>query len=129
MANTKKKTNRTGKSTAKNGLTKSLSQCRGALAEAQVKAGILDLIPTPVMSIDRDFNITYMNYSGASAVGRRQEEVLGMKCFSLFNTEHCNTENCQLKKAMEQDGVFTGDTVANLRKTPHSLHRHTYQGC
>ncbi len=94
--------------------SEALAACQEALQEAQGKAALLDLIPTPVMSIDTNFNVTYLNTAGAEAVGKAQESCIGKKCFSLFNTGHCNTENCQVAKAMSRDGVFTFDTVAKL---------------
>ncbi len=94
--------------------SEALAACQEALQEAQGKAALLDLIPTPVMSIDTNFNVTYLNRAGAEAVGKAQESCIGKKCFSLFNTGHCNTEDCQVAKAMSRDGVFTFDTVAKL---------------
>ena len=93
---------------------KNLEKCRKTLAQAETKAKLLDLIPTPVMSIDKEFNVTYLNAAGGVAVGKPPEACVGQKCFSLFNTGHCNTHDCQLSKAMQQDGVFTNDTVAKL---------------
>ena len=48
---------------------------------------ILDLLPTPVMAVDKEFNVTYLNSSGASVLGRTPEACIGKKCFSLFNTK------------------------------------------
>jgi methyl-accepting chemotaxis protein len=94
--------------------TNELETCKEALNKAQFKADILDLIPTPVMVIDKEYNIKYMNPAGANALNRAVEDCLGKKCYSLFNTEHCNTTDCQLKKAMEKNNIFTSDTVASL---------------
>ena len=78
------------------------------------QAGYLNLVPTPVMAIDKEFNVQYMNIAGAKAVGRIQEDCTGQKCFSLFNTGHCNTSDCQVAKAMQQNGIFTDETIARL---------------
>ena len=106
-----------GKAEAKSkggGNAKETEELRQALEDCQFKVSMLDEIPTPVMSVDTDFTVTYMNAAGAEAVGKTPEECLGQKCFQLFNTEHCQTEHCQVKQAMQQDGVFTDDTVASL---------------
>jgi methyl-accepting chemotaxis protein len=106
-----------GKAEAKTkggGNAKETEELRQALEDCQFKVSMLDEIPTPVMSVDTDFTVTYMNAAGAEAVGKTPEECLGQKCFQLFNTEHCQTEHCQVKQAMQQDGVFTDDTVASL---------------
>ena len=91
-----------------------LEECRRSLAEVEARAGLIDLVPTPVMAVDREFNVTHMNPAGAQAVGRTPEACIGQKCFNLFNTGHCNTPDCQVAKAMQQNGVFTNDTVARL---------------
>jgi methyl-accepting chemotaxis protein len=75
---------------------------------------ILDLLPTPVMTVDNEMNVLYLNQMGAQAVGKSQQECIGRKCYELFNTQHCRTGNCQVQKAMLQDGVFTNDTIAKL---------------
>jgi methyl-accepting chemotaxis protein len=89
-------------------------ELKAQLEDCQKRAKLLDLVPTPVMAVDKDYNVTYMNQAGAKAVGRTPDGCLGQKCFSLLNTGHCNTADCQVKKAMEQNGVFTDDTVAKL---------------
>ena len=66
------------------------------------KLSVLDKIPTPVMAIDKDYNVLYMNEVGAHALGSTAEKVVGKKCFQLFNTSHCNTANCQCAKAMNE---------------------------
>jgi methyl-accepting chemotaxis protein len=90
-----------------------LEQCRNALAKAELKAGMLDLIPTPVMTIDKDFTITYMNPAGAGVVNLTQEQAVGRKCYELFKTPHCRTDECRCAQAMHKEGVFTGETVAD----------------
>jgi methyl-accepting chemotaxis protein len=82
--------------------------------DANQKVNFLNEIPTPVMVVDREFNVKFMNPAGAKAVSKSTEHCIGQKCFNLFNTGHCNTPNCQVKKAMEQDNLFTSDTIAKL---------------
>ncbi len=85
-----------------------------AMKEAKTKAAYLDNVPTPVMAVDREMNVVFMNAAGAAAVGRSPEDCVGRKCFNLFNTQHCNTPECRVTRAMSQDAVCTGDTVARL---------------
>lgn len=73
---------------------------------------LLELIPTPVMAVDTKMNVQFMNHVGAKIVGKTPDECIGNKCFNLFRTEDCNTPNCQVVKAMQQNSVFTGDTIA-----------------
>ncbi len=113
MANKKKSSSTLKKATGSATIAKELESCRADLADAKVKAGMLDLLPTPVMSIDKDYNVTYMNPAGAGVVGKTREEIIGLKCFDLFKTEHCNTPECRCSQAMEKNGVFTSDTIAD----------------
>ena len=64
------------------------------------------------MVVDKEFNVKFMNPAGAQAVEKTPEACIGQKCFSLFNTKHCNTPDCQVAKAMKEDGVFTSDMFA-----------------
>jgi len=83
------------------------------LAEAQAKVGMLNSIPTPVMSIDKDFNVTFMNEFGAELVGLSQQECEGKKCYALFKTPHCQTPECRCAQAMQRNEIVTGETVAD----------------
>ncbi|MCG8700867.1 MAG: methyl-accepting chemotaxis protein [Bacteroidales bacterium] len=91
-----------------------ISELKKVMNEANQKVDYLNKIPTPIMVIDKEYNVQYMNPAGANAVGQTQDSVIGKKCYSFFNTGHCHTENCQVKKAMKLDGIYTDDTVAKL---------------
>lgn len=90
------------------------TETKNAMKDAETKVDFLNKIPTPVVVVDKEFNIQFMNPAGAEALGRTAEACKGQKCFNLFNTAHCNTSECQVGKAMWQDGTFTNDTVAKL---------------
>jgi methyl-accepting chemotaxis protein len=79
---------------------------------ANEKIENLNTIPTPIVAIDTDFTVTYMNPAGAAAVGMTPEEVTGKKCYDLFKTPHCNTEKCACARAMQTDSVITEQTIA-----------------
>ncbi|MFP4496851.1 MAG: methyl-accepting chemotaxis protein, partial [Vulcanimicrobiota bacterium] len=85
-----------------------------AMLDANRKVDYLHKIPTPLMVIDKEYNIQFLNKAGADAVNKKPEECVGLKCYSLMNTPHCNTEECRCKQAMLRDQVLTGDTVARL---------------
>lgn len=88
-------------------------ETRKALHEARQKADNLDKLPTPVMAIDRDFTVTYMNVAGAGVLDSTPDEVIGQKCYNLFKTPHCQTADCRCAQAMQKDEVCTGETVAD----------------
>jgi methyl-accepting chemotaxis protein len=79
---------------------------------ANEKIENLNTIPTPIMAIDTDFTITFMNPAGAGVVGKTPDQVVGEKCFNLFKTPHCRTEKCACARAMKTDVVVTEHTIA-----------------
>jgi len=79
---------------------------------AEEKINNLNTIPTPIMSIDTDYNVTFMNPAGAAVAGMTPDEVVGKKCFDLFKTPHCKTEKCACARAMKTDAVVTDQTIA-----------------
>ncbi|MFH1075538.1 MAG: PAS domain-containing protein, partial [Pseudomonadota bacterium] len=83
---------------------------------ANEKIENLNTIPTPVLSIDTDYNVTYMNPTGASILGMTPEEVIGKKCYNLFKTPHCRTDKCACSQAMKTDAVVTAETIARPRE-------------
>jgi len=70
-------------------------------------------IPTPIMTIDKDFAITFMNTVGAKLVGLTPEQCEGKKCYELFKTPHCQTSECRCAQAMQRDEIITGETVVD----------------
>ena len=62
---------------------------------------ILEQLPTPVMTVDNDFNVTFLNRNGYTFLGKTESEVIGHKCYDLFQTLHCNTPECRVRKAIE----------------------------
>ena len=83
--------------------------------DANTKIENLNAIPTPILSIDTDFTINYINPAGAAAVGLTPDTVIGRKCFDLFKTPHCQTEKCACNRAMKTDSVVTEETIARPR--------------
>lgn len=85
-----------------------------AARDSEDKVRYLNNIPTPVIAIDRDFNVMFMNKAGAKVIGKDADTLAGQKCYTLFNTHNCNTADCAVAKSMNMDGVFTNDTTARL---------------
>lgn len=73
----------------------------------------LDSIQTPIMIIDNDFNIRYMNEFGAKTVGKDKNRLVNDKCYRHFKTGDCNTEKCALARAMASGHAVESETQAN----------------
>ncbi len=83
--------------------------------DADEKINNLNAIPTPIMSVDTDFNVTFMNPAGAGVVGLTPDEAIGKKCYELFKTAHCQTEKCAVGRAMREDRIIYEETIARPR--------------
>lgn len=76
------------------------------------KFDLLDDLANPVMIIDKEFNIEYMNKSGAQFLNKSQETLLGEKCYDNFCTTHCRNELCASDRAMKSNSVVQAQTVS-----------------
>lgn len=68
---------------------------------------VLEQIPTPVMAVDRDFKLIFMNRAGCQFLGKNFDEIKGNYCYSVFNSVHCQTHECRMKQVMEGGGSCT----------------------
>lgn len=75
---------------------------------------ILNQLPTPVMAVDTDMKIIYLNPAGLNLIGKEINEIKGMKCADIFNSKHCNTSDCCMVKAMEQGQANTARNEIKL---------------
>jgi len=91
-----------------------MDEAQRAARDAQEKVKVLDSLPTPVMQIDRDFTIRYLNPAGAQLVGMTPQEAVGHKCHALMKTAHCGTGECRSAIAMRDGSVQTAETAIAL---------------
>jgi methyl-accepting chemotaxis protein len=75
--------------------------------------GLIDSMPLPVMGIDNEYNVLYMNELGATLDGKRGDELEGAKCFNHFKTSDCNTDNCACNQAMKLNQMASSETDAH----------------
>ena len=75
--------------------------------------GYIDVMPNPVLIIDNDFEILYLNDSATQVVGLTKNEALGQPCHSLFKTSDCHSENCACTRAMRTGNKATRETDAH----------------
>jgi len=84
------------------------------MVEKQQKLiGNLENLPMPIMEIDSNYNIQYMNKAGRNFFSSSTEDILGKKCYHLFKSPHCQTQNCQSRIAMEKNTECTADTIVD----------------
>jgi methyl-accepting chemotaxis protein len=75
--------------------------------------GYIDVMPNPVLIINNDYDILYINDSGAQTAGLSKKEALGQPCHRLFKTSDCHSENCACTRAMRTGNTATSETDAH----------------
>jgi methyl-accepting chemotaxis protein len=85
----------------------------GVNATLSTLVGHLDAMPAPAMIVGRDFDIRYMNQTGASLLGRTQQELIGTKCYDGFCMGDCRTPRCAGGRAMAEDREVSSETDAH----------------
>jgi PAS domain-containing protein len=85
----------------------------GANATLSTLVGHLDAMPAPAMIIGPDFDIRYMNQTGATLLGRLQGELVGTKCYDSFRMGDCRTERCACARAMAMVREVSSETDAH----------------
>ncbi|HNY32856.1 MAG TPA: methyl-accepting chemotaxis protein [Fibrobacteria bacterium] len=77
--------------------------------------GFIDQIPTPVMVLDTEYAVLYMNTAGAALGGKNPKELTDCKtrCSDFFRTGDCSTERCACAKAMATRKSSSSQTDAH----------------
>ncbi len=83
--------------TAKNTTTKS-----NISDDFKIHEEVLKQIPTPVMAVDTEMNIIYTNDACDRFLGIKFDEICGLQCSGIFNSAHCGTDHCRMKKAITE---------------------------
>jgi len=73
---------------------------------ANLDRQVLEQIPTPVMTVDRDMSITFMNQAGCVLLNSEIDDLLGKKCSNVFQSANCGSGKCKMIKAIK-DGAVT----------------------
>ncbi|KPA08911.1 methyl-accepting chemotaxis protein [Candidatus Magnetomorum sp. HK-1] len=71
-------------------------------------------LDTPIMEIDKDYNLTFVNEAFCTAVGKTSDECIGKKCHALFKSDNCQTEQCISYQAMLQKAPVQFQCRASL---------------
>ncbi len=90
-------------------LSDSMGELRDTINE---QFQMLNNLPAPVMKINKEFDIEFMNIAGAKVVGSTQLDLIGKKCYDYYKTDDCNTEKCAVAQAMKMNKIVTEETIA-----------------
>jgi len=86
----------------------------GVNASFDALVSFIDNIPTPCMSINKDFEIQFMNKAGAALGAMNSLDLVASrrKCFDFFRTGDCRTQNCACSRSIQSNGVSNSSTIA-----------------
>ncbi|MFN2269003.1 MAG: methyl-accepting chemotaxis protein [Desulfonatronovibrio sp.] len=73
----------------------------------------IDKAPNPIMIIDKNYNVLYMNKAGVDIGGGDRSKILGNKCYEHFVTRHCETPDCACNRAMSAQDTVSDETEAH----------------
>ncbi|WP_242343350.1 Cache 3/Cache 2 fusion domain-containing protein [Anaeromyxobacter terrae] len=85
----------------------------GVNATLSTLVGHLDAMPAPAMIVSPEFDIRYMNQTGASLLGRTPQELVGTKCYDSYRKGDCRTARCACARAMTEDREVSSETDAH----------------
>ncbi|NDV21351.1 methyl-accepting chemotaxis protein [Desulfovibrio sp. JC022] len=76
-----------------------------------VMRSFIDAVPMPVMTIDREMNVLFMNKPGTELLGTSLDKLKKSKCSNALNTADCGTEKCACSKSFTSRKAETGSTT------------------
>ncbi len=93
-----------------NGAYREVMEGVNAVVDAFVNE--INTMPGPLLKIDKEYNIQFINASGAEMAGKDQQDLIGRKCYDVFRTDDCGTERCACARAMQLKTVQQGETLS-----------------
>lgn len=81
---------------------------------------VLEQLPTPVMAVDLEMKVTFMNAAARNLLGKSWESIRGQSCSKLLNSKHCDTPECRMKKAITEGVASSARNEVSIdgRKIP-----------
>jgi rsbT co-antagonist protein RsbR len=77
--------------------TSDIDQIDNALA-----LNILQQIPTPIMAVNREMSLIFLNKAGLKMIGKPWEEIKGMPCRDVLKSRHFGTDDCRMKQVIDE---------------------------
>jgi len=73
--------------------------------DSEIEKQILEQIPTPVMAVNKELEIIYMNAAGCNFLGKSWDELRSRNCYEIFSSAQCNTPECRMRQAIANEGT------------------------
>lgn len=91
-----------------------MAEIEKAFFDGDLALSVLAQVPTPVMAVNTDMELIFLNDAGLKLLRKTWDEVKGKKCHDLFNTIHCRTDECRMCQAFKSDKVCTARNEAQI---------------
>lgn len=95
-------------------INKMTANLRETIENSRQLISNLNSLPTPVYTIDRTFNLTYVNPKGAQLFNMKPENLIGLKCYDVFRSDDCKGGDCTAGKAMDGNRVVSHESNLKL---------------
>jgi len=79
-----------------------------------IKLSNLRKLNTPIMEIDKQFNLTYVNDAFCKVAKITDQQCIGKKCYELIQTDICQSPDCIGRKVIEQNINIRSEYLAKL---------------
>ncbi len=76
---------------------------------------MFDLVPTPVVAMDRDHTILNLNKVAAELAGRPLETCIGLKFWDLFDNPACRAGTCAASNAVRTGKTCAGEALPRVQ--------------
>ena len=111
-----RKTVETSKRRKKNGTPKrSITRARKRSATRNGRAQMFDLVPTPVVVMDRDHTILDLNKAASDVAGRPMEACIGVKFWDLYDNPACRAGTCAASNAVRSGKTCAGEGLPKIQ--------------
>jgi PAS domain S-box-containing protein len=84
-------------------------------AQANSRSLLFDLVPAPVVVMDRDHNILDLNRAAADVAGRAMEACIGAKFWDLYDNPACRAGTCAASHAVRTGKPCAGEALPKVQ--------------
>jgi len=97
-----------------------MSETQNGQINNELALNVLNQVPTPVMAVNREMELIFMNNAGVKFLGTSWQHIQNKRCYEVFNSLHCQTPECRMQKAMSGGDACTvrNEITVNGRTVP-----------
>ncbi len=95
-------------------INRTLDKLQALIIDSHAKVEYLNAVPSPVLAIDKEMNVVFINPAGARMLNQPLAACRGVKCYQLFKNENCRSVNCFAARVMQDNSTLTADTMVDL---------------